>query len=140
MSGSTPEEHAHDPEVLQLAAKAFDLAREGNTGTLAAYVDAGVPADLADDRGDTLVMLAACHGHARTVAALLARGADPGRVNDRGRTPLAGAVRTGEEAVVRVLLDAGADPHGGTPSAVQTARASGRTELLALLGAPGRDS
>jgi uncharacterized protein len=129
----TPDEHAHDPEVLQLAAKVFDLAREGNTETLAAYVDAGVP-DLADDRGGTLVMLAAWHGHARTVSALLARGADPDRADDRGRTPLAGAVSRGEEAVVRVLLDGGADPNGGTPSAVETARSSGRTDLLALFG------
>ncbi|KOT99065.1 ankyrin [Streptomyces sp. NRRL F-5755] len=127
-------EHAHDPEVLQLAAKVFDLARHGDTSTLAAYVDAGVPATLTNDKGDSLVMLAAYHGHADTVAALLDRGADPDRTNDRGQTPLAGAVFKGEDAVVRILVAHGADPSAGTPSAVDTARMFQKGELLGLFG------
>ncbi|GGO87569.1 hypothetical protein GCM10012280_26320 [Wenjunlia tyrosinilytica] len=133
-SKHTSEEHAHDPEVLQLAAKVFDLARQGHAQTLAAYVDAGVPADLTNDRGDTLVMLAAYHGHAAAVTALLERGADPNRANDRGQTPLAGAVFKGEDEVVRALLDGGADPAAGRPSAVETARMLARAELLKLFG------
>lgn len=134
MTGPAPEanEPAHDPEVLQLASKIFDLARYGDTDTVAAYVDAGVPPNLSNDKGDTLVMLAAYHGHADTVRALLERGADPGRANDRGQTPLAGAVFKGEEDVVRALLDAGADAYAGQPSAVDTARMFARTELLDL--------
>jgi uncharacterized protein len=136
MSQPTPDfEPTHDPDVLRLAAKVFDLARQGGTGTLAAYVEAGVPADLTNDKGDTLVMLAAYHGHADTVAALLERGADPDRPNDRGQTPLAGAVFKGEDEVVRALLAAGADPAAGTPSAVDTARMFGKDELLELFGA-----
>ncbi len=126
------DEPAHDPEVVQLAGRIFDLARDGGTDTVAAYVDAGVPANLSNDRGDTLVMLAAYYGHAETVAVLLARGADPDRVNDRGQTPLAGAVFKGEDEVVRVLLDGGADPLAGAPSAVDTARLFGKAELVAL--------
>lgn len=126
---------APDPEVVELATKIFDLARRGETEALVAYVDAGVPADLTNDRGDSLVMLAAYHGHAEAVRALLERGAEADRVNDRGQTPLAGAVFKGEEGVSRVLLDAGADPLSGTPSAVDTARMFGRTELLELFGA-----
>ncbi|MYW13883.1 ankyrin repeat domain-containing protein, partial [Streptomyces sp. SID2563] len=99
-----------DPEVVELASKVFDLARAGDADALAAYVDAGVPANFTNDRGDSLLMLAAYHGHAPAVTALAARGADPGRANDRGQTPLAGAVFKGEEAVIRALLDAGADP------------------------------
>jgi hypothetical protein len=120
------------PEMLELAAKVFNLARDGGTDTLAAYVDAGVPANLSNDSGDTLVMLAAYHGHAATVAALLARGADPDRPNDRGQTPLAGAVFKGEREVIDALLDGGADPATGTPSAVDTARMFGQDELVAL--------
>jgi uncharacterized protein len=136
-TGPAPEsnEPAHDPEVLQLAAKVFDLARHGDTDTVAAYVDAGVPPDLHNDKGDTLLMLAAYHGHADTVRALLARGADARRANDKGQTPIAGAVFKGEEDVVRVLLDAGADPAAGQPSAIDTARMFGRTEILELFGA-----
>ncbi|NWF30622.1 ankyrin repeat domain-containing protein [Streptomyces sp. PKU-EA00015] len=121
-----------DSEVIELATKVFDLARRGETETLAAYLDAGVPADLTNDKGDTLVMLAAYHGHAATVEALLARGAEPDRANDRGQTPLAGAVFKGEDAVIRALLSGGADPQAGTPSAVDTARMFGKTDLLEL--------
>ncbi|GES34505.1 ankyrin repeat domain-containing protein [Streptomyces angustmyceticus] len=128
-------EHAHDPEVLQLAAKVFDLARHGDTDTVAAYVDAGVPANLTNDKGDSLVMLAAYHGHAATVEALLQRGADADRPNDRGQTPLAGAVFKAEDEVVKVLLAHGADPAAGTPSAIDTARMFEKTELLKLFGA-----
>jgi ankyrin repeat protein len=127
-------EPAHDPEVLQLAAKVFDLARRGDTATLATYVDMGVPANLTNDRGDSLLMLAAYHGHPDSVRALLDRGADPDRVNDRGQSPLAGAVFKGEAAVVDLLLEAGADPRAGEPSALETARTFGRDELVARFG------
>jgi ankyrin repeat protein len=126
------EEPVPDPEVLQLAAKIFNLAREGAAVTLAAYVDAGVPVNLSNDKGDTLVMLAAYHGHSQTVTALLERGADPGRPNDRGQTPLAGAVFKGEQAVIEALLDGGADPTAGIPSAVDTARMFGLDDLVTL--------
>lgn len=124
-----------DPEVVELAAKVFGLARGGDAEALAAYVDAGVPANLTNDRGDSLLMLAAYHGHAPAVTALVARGADPDRANDRGQTPLAGAVFKGEDAVIRALLDAGADPAAGTPSALDTARMFGKADLLELFGA-----
>ncbi|MET8686746.1 ankyrin repeat domain-containing protein [Streptomyces sp. NPDC004732] len=126
---------APDPEVVDLATKIFDLARQGDAAALAAYVDAGVPANLTNDSGDSLVMLAAYHGQADAVRALVERGADTNRANDRGQTPLAGAVFKGEDAVIRVLLEGGADPAAGTPSAVDTARMFGKAELLQLFGA-----
>lgn len=126
---------APDPEVVELATKIFDLARQGDTEAIAAYVDAGVPANLTNDSGDSLVMLAAYHGHADAVRALLERGGDANRANDRGQTPLAGAVFKGEDAVIRALLDGGADPAAGTPSAVDTARMFAKTELVELFGA-----
>ncbi|MBH5338553.1 ankyrin repeat domain-containing protein [Streptomyces pactum] len=125
-------EPAHDPELLQLAAKVFDLARHGDTDTLAAYVDAGVPVNLTNDKGDSLLMLAAYHGHPGAVAALLEREADPNRANDRGQTPLAGAVFKGADEVVRLLLAHGADPSAGAPSAIETAGVFGRQDLLDL--------
>ncbi|NBM18705.1 ankyrin repeat domain-containing protein [Streptomyces sp. GC420] len=126
---------APDPEVVELATKIFDLARQGDAQTLAAYVDAGVPVNLTNDKGDTLVMLAAYHGHTEAVRALLARGADANRANDRGQTPLAGAVFKGEDGVVRELLAGGADPSAGTPSALDTARMFEKNELVELFEA-----
>ena len=125
---------APDPEVVELATKIFDLARQGRTEALVAYVDAGVPANLTNDRGDSLVMLAAYHGHADAVRALLARGAEANRVNDRGQTPIAGAVFKGETEGVKALLEGGADPAEGTPAAVDTARMFGRADVLELFG------
>jgi len=120
-----------DPELIDLATKIFNLARGGDSAAIAAYVDARVPVDLTNDKGDSLLMLAAYHGHAATVAALLERGADPGRPNDRGQTPLAGAVFKKEPQIARLLLDAGADPAAGHPSAADTAAMFGNEDFLA---------
>jgi ankyrin repeat protein len=122
-----------DPEVIELAGRVFDLARGGATEELAAYVDAGVPANLTNDKGDTLLILAAYHSHPGTVAALLARGADHARVNDRGQTALAAGVFRRSAEIVRMLLDAGADPDAGGPSAQETAAFFALPEMTALL-------
>ncbi|MER5945699.1 ankyrin repeat domain-containing protein [Streptomyces sp. NPDC001904] len=114
---------------------AMDLARVGDTGRLVEFLEHGLPADVTDPAGNTLVMLAAYHGHADTVRALLARGADPDRTNARGQSPLAGALFKGEDEVVTALLAAGADLDTGTPTARAAAGVFGRTHLLD--GAPG---
>lgn len=103
----------------------FDLARQG-ADVLLDLVDAGLPADLADETGNTLLMLAAYHGHARLTAGLAERGADVDRPNGRGQTPLAGAVFKNEAEVLRVLVEHGADPDAGMPSARATALMFGR--------------
>lgn len=117
---------------MEFAHRLFDLARTGD-GSLAGYVDAGVPVDLTDAAGNTLLMLAAYHGHPGTVRALADRGADPNRMNDRGQTPLAGAVFKQDAAVVTALRDAGADPDLGSPSARESAVFFGQDDLLTLL-------
>lgn len=120
-------------EAVALAHRLLVLARAGGTDELVAYVDAGVPVDLTDARGNTLLMLAAYHGHSETVRALAERGADVDRANDRGQTPLAGAVFKGEMDVVQALVTAGADATAGSPSALETARFFERADLVALL-------
>ena len=42
---------APDPELVELAHQMFDLARDGETERLAAYVETGVPVDLTDASG-----------------------------------------------------------------------------------------
>ena len=119
--------------VLDLAVRIFGLARAGHTEELAAYVDGGAPVDLTNEKGDTLLILAAYHGHTDTVAALLERGADHSRANDRGQTALAAAVFKQSADTVRALLAAGADPDGGQPSARATAAFFELPEMTALL-------
>lgn len=123
-----------DPEVIELAGRVFDLARGGATDELVAYVDAGVPVNLTNDKGDSLLILAAYHQHAPAVAALLERGADPARVNDRGQTALAAAVFRQSTEAVQHLLAAGADPDAGEPGARATAAFFGLPAMTELLG------
>ncbi|WP_406568054.1 ankyrin repeat domain-containing protein [Dactylosporangium fulvum] len=111
----------------------FDLARSGATGELAANVDAGLPVNLTNDKGDTLLMLAAYHNHPDTVAALVGRGAEVDRANDRGQTALGAAVFRQSPDSVGTLLAAGADPHAGGPSAVEMARFFNLPQMLELL-------
>lgn len=127
MSSSEPDV---DPQLVEIAHACFDFARDGDATRLAAYVDEGVPADLTDASGNTLLMLAAYHGQPTCVTALLQRGADVNRLNDRGQSPLAGAVFKGEDTIVFLLLDAGADVDLGSPSARQTAEMFGRGDLI----------
>ena len=122
-----------EPEVLDLASRIFDMARNGDAATLAAYLDAGVPATLTNTNGDTLVMLASYYGHESAVAALIARGADVNRHNNRGQTPLAGAVFKNETTIIELLLSADADPLAGSPSTLETARFFEREELARQL-------
>jgi uncharacterized protein len=128
-------EPEHD--VAELAGRLFDMARTGNTAALSAYLEAGVPVNLTNGAGDTLLMLAAYHGHPETVRMLTERGADVNRSNDRGQTPLAGAVFKGEDDVVELLVAAGADPAAGHPTAIDAAQMFGRAGYLALFGATG---
>lgn len=122
-----------EDEAVALAHMLFDAARQGDTGVLRSYLDAGAPAVLTTAGGDSLVMLAAYHGHAETVQLLLHHGADANAANDRGQTPLAGAAFKGYTDVARVLIDAGADPDAGTPSARAAAQMFARNDILALL-------
>ena len=128
--------------VLDLAVRVFGLARAGEAEELAAYVDAGVPADLTNEKGDTLLILAAYHGHPGTVAALLERGADHGRYNDRGQTPLAGAAFKGDLEMAKLLLAHGARaeaPLGDGKTAFMMAAMFNRLDIMQLLVDHGAD-
>ena len=122
-----------DDETLAYAQRMFDLARAGATAELAAQVDGGLPVNLTNSRGDTLLILAAYYKRTATVAALVARGADLNRANDRGQTALAAAAFRADREAVELLLAAGADCRAGGPDAIETARFFGNTEVLALL-------
>lgn len=125
---------APDEETVALAHTLFQAAREGETGLLRTYLDAGAPATMTNAAGDSLLMLAAYHGHADTVQLILTHGGDANAANDRGQTPLAGAAFKGYTDVAKVLLDAGADPDAGSPSARAAAQMFARADILDLLG------
>lgn len=108
-------------DFSDIAEAAFELARNGERDRLLRFVATGLPVDLVNGSGDSLLMLAAYHGHVDTVRDLIKAGADVDKRNDRDQSPLAGAVFKNYDDVTGVLLEAGADPDAGTPSARQIA-------------------
>jgi ankyrin repeat protein len=120
-------------QELEFLQQSFDLARAGDTEELRARVTAGLPVNLTNSAGDTLLILAGYHQHSTTVQALLEQGADTSRVNDRGQTALAAAVFRRSEPIVRALLAAGADPVLGSPSALEVASFFTLPEMTDLL-------
>jgi ankyrin repeat protein len=124
-----------DEEVLAFARQVFELARSGEAAQLAEYLDAGVPANMTNEKGDTLLILAAYHNHPETVRVLLEHGADHSRANDRGQTALAAAVFRQNAQTVNILLAGGADPNAGGPSALEMANFFNLPEMQALLEA-----
>ncbi|KAG9230433.1 ankyrin repeat-containing domain protein [Amylocarpus encephaloides] len=107
------------PEAIAFAARMYDAARRGQMDIFEQALPRGLPAGMTNDKGDSLVMLAAYHGHAPLVRLLLQHGANPNSLNDRGQSPLAGAVFKGEDEVIEALLEGNADPDHGQPSAME---------------------
>ena len=129
-------------EAMTLIREAFAHARAGATADLTQLLDRGVPPDVRNEKGDSLLMLASYHGHAETTRLLLARGADPELANDRGQTPLQGVAFKGDLAVVGALLEGGAAVDGGGPdgkTALMFAAMFDRLEVVELLLARGAD-
>ena len=101
-----------DDDTLAFARKVFQMARGGETAELVALLAQGMPANLRNERGDSLLMLASYNGHPETTKALLEHGADPELQNDAGQSPLMGAAFKGDMAIATLLLDHGAQPDG----------------------------
>lgn len=124
----TNEELSED--LIALANSMFDLARNGVAEDLLPGLDAGAPLNIQNSNGDTMIMLAAYHGHTDLVREIAKRGADVNILNDRGQSPIAGAVFKDDLPTVKALLDAGADLDAGSPSARETAAYFQRTEMV----------
>ena len=128
MSENTaPQPGTDADEAAALARALMDAAREGNLDALRPAIEADIPLNMQDVDGNTMLMLAAYHGHAALVKLLAEHGADVDLLNDRGQSPLAGAVFKGFDDAVKVLVEAGADPDAGVPSARESARFFSRT-------------
>ncbi|QPK82833.1 ankyrin repeat domain-containing protein [Corynebacterium qintianiae] len=125
--------HQVPEEIQEFAGKLFEFARTGDV-TLLEYVDNGVDVNLANQDGNTFLMLAAYSGHAELVEGLVERGADVDKLNARGQSPLAGVIFKKEDAIVDLLLEAGADPRAGHPDAIATAQMFGRADLAEKMG------
>lgn len=122
-----------DADVIYYAHRMFELARNGFTEELVENLKVGLPANLTNDNGDTLLILSAYNAHPETMKVLLEAGADHARVNDKGQTALGAAVFRKSDEGIALLLDAGADPKLGSPSAIEVATFFELPEQLELL-------
>jgi len=111
-----------DEEAAAFAAAVFERARQGDAVMLARLLGRGLPVNLRNHKGDSLLMLASYHGHLEAARVLLDHGADPALANDNGQMPLAGAAFKGNLEMVRLLLERGGDP--------DAAAGDGRTALM----------
>src|SRR5260370_24336142 len=102
----TETEEQRYAELQQLA---FDFARNGKTELLVKMIRHGLPVNLSDDKGNSLLMLASYNGNLETTRALLLARADSNRRNNRGQTPLGGAAFKGYAEIVTLLLEYNAD-------------------------------
>lgn len=125
-----------EQRYAELQAMALDAARHGDVEALAPMLKAGMPANLRDEKGNTLLMLGAYHGQAEIVSLLLAHDAEVDGRNDRDQTPLAGVAFKGHLEIARILLEHGADPladQGGGRTPVMFAAMFGHLEIVKLL-------
>ncbi|HSD22143.1 MAG TPA: ankyrin repeat domain-containing protein, partial [Anaeromyxobacter sp.] len=97
-----------EDQAIALVRAAFQQARAGDADALRALLDRGVPADVRNEKGDSLLMLASYHGHVAAARLLLERGADPELRNDRGQSPLDGVAFKGDVVLAELLLFHGA--------------------------------
>lgn len=133
---------ALDDETMAFAGRAFQYARLGHAGELADLFAHGLPANLRDDKGDSLLMLAVYNGQAEATRVIPDAGGDPELADDRGQTPLAGAAFKGELTIARLHLEHGARVDrtgGGARTALMTAAMFDRTAIIALLLEHGAD-
>jgi len=131
-----------DNETYELVQELFRIVRAGDVQRVTRLLEMGLAPNLRDGKGDSLLMLAAYHGHAGLVEALLRHGGDTELVNDRGQTPLAAAAFKGHTDIIRLLLDNGARVDARLPggrTALMVAAMFDRTEALNQLLAHGAD-
>ncbi len=93
----------------ELCLMALDFARYNNHQELQKMLDAKLPVDLQDDKGNSLLMLATYNGSFECAKMLIEYGADVDLKNDKGQTPLAGVCFKGNFEMVKLLVKAGAN-------------------------------
>jgi uncharacterized protein len=104
-----------NPEFIEFAQEVFQRARTGDATTLSRLLEKGLPPNMSNHKGDTLLMLSAYHGHVEATRVLLEAGAEPDRYNDMAQTPLGASTFKGYLPIVELLLLHGAGPEFAPP-------------------------
>ena len=127
----------------ELQVFALDFARTGKTEDLKAMLQSGMPVNLSDHKGNSLLMLASYNGNLETTSMLVDFGAQVDKKNDRGQTPLAGVCFKGYLDIVKVLVKAGANIYenngmGTTP--IMFASMFGNYEIVKFLSEQNKNN
>lgn len=101
-----------DKEFEDFVAQSFDFARNNDKESLEIMINAGLNVNLTNNKGDTLLMLAAYNNSLDVAKMLLQKGAEVDKKNDKNHTPLAGVCFKGYYEMADLLLSYGASPNG----------------------------
>jgi ankyrin repeat protein len=115
------------------------IERDDKLGVMNA-LSQGLPVDVMDSNGNTMLMHAAKGGHVKVTQYLLDSGADPNIMAMNGATSLMLAVAGGHTSSVAALLKANADPNlrgPGLPPTLTYAASTGNTEIMQMLISSG---
>ena len=115
--------------------KIFDAARNNQTAVIARYLNQKGDPNKRDDRGHSLLILAAYNGSLESVDLLLKRGADTHLQDGMGTALMAASVKSFRPIVQR-LLDAGArvdERNGIGATALMFAALTGKLSVVSLL-------
>ena len=111
------------------------IERDDKLGVMRA-LSQGLPVDVMDSNGNTMLMHAAKGGRVKVTRYLLDSGADPNIMAMNGATSLMLAVSGGHVSTVAALLKMKADPNlrgSGVPPTLTYAAATGNTEIMQML-------
>jgi ankyrin repeat protein len=84
----------------------YSATRAREAGELATLLGQGLPPNLRNERGDSLLMLACYDGHIDAAQVLLAHGADPFRLDADGNAMLDAARKMGALDTMELLAAA----------------------------------
>lgn len=111
----------------------FNLSRNGHVDELREMIESGVPLDVTNARGDSLLIVAAYAQQPAIVDLLLGLGARTDVVNAMGQTAISCAVFRNDKEILEKLLATGADPNLGAHPALAIAQQFGISEMIEIL-------
>ncbi|MWV62355.1 ankyrin repeat domain-containing protein [Helicobacter saguini] len=120
-------------KLQELCVYAFTCARENNTKDLKTLLDSKLNVNLRNEKGNTLLMIAAYNGNFEACELLLKYGADVNLLNDKNLSPLSGVCFKGYENIAKLLLENGADIYLGRLSAINSALFFRKKNMIKLI-------
>ncbi|HSA33399.1 MAG TPA: ankyrin repeat domain-containing protein [bacterium] len=123
------------PPVLESATKK-------DWGKVKELLASGTAVDTKDERGRTILMLAAVQNNEELFDFLVAKGADTNARSLEGETPLLMAAKAGNRKMVDYLIEKGADPNAKDNfgrTTLMYASASGNVDLVKLFLGKGAE-